>query len=149
MEAAFSTPNTSVEPQAASARATMERIARALGVTLEDTPDPLIAVVIDNRVAVNIAVHGERVAAFCRIADVSQMTSDAWVAMLAEAASWGFDGESARFAVMKPFVALLWSAPLAESADALIEPLQNVLSRAVEVARMVRRLAKASDAAEA
>jgi len=156
METEFSTFNTRIkapanrrEPGASAPRATMERIAQALGVTLDATPDPLIAVVIDNMVAVHVAVQGDRVAAFCRIAEVSQMTPGAWTAMLAEAANWGVDGEAARFAVMDPFVALLWSAPLATPASALIEQLHVVLSRAVEVARMVRKLATTSDLAEA
>lgn len=122
-----------------SPRDVMERISQRLGAVLGDSKEPILAFVIDNQVAVNVAVDGNRLSVFCRIADVSQMSPSAWVAMLTEAANWGVDGESMRFAVIDPFVALMWSEP-ATDPDAMLERLQLVMSRAVAVARMVRRL---------
>jgi hypothetical protein len=103
-----------------SPRDVMERISQRLGAVLGDSKEPILAFVIDNQVAVNVAVDGDRLSVFCRIADVSQMSPSAWVAMLTEAA-------------------LMWSEP-ATDPDAMLERLQLVMSRAVAVARMVRRL---------
>ncbi|HYS68177.1 MAG TPA: type III secretion system chaperone [Paraburkholderia sp.] len=122
-----------------SPRDVMAHMSQRLGAVLGDSQEPVLAFIIDNQVAVNIAADGDRLSVFCRIADVSQMSPKAWVAMLTEAANWGVDGESMRFAVIDPFVALMWSEP-ATDPDAMLERLQLVMSRAVAVARMVRRL---------
>jgi hypothetical protein len=156
MNTVINQPNTKVSkvtkvvqtPQNLSPREAMEQVARAFNATLDNTPEPLLALVVDDTVAVNISAHDGRLAAFCRIADVSQMTTDAWVGMLAEAANWGVDGEATRFTVLKPFVALMWSAPLTKSAAELLDELGVAMSRAVAVARMVRKLQKASDIPE-
>lgn len=120
-------------------RDVLAHISKRLGTALGDVEDPVLAFVVDDQVAVNIAPDGDRLSVFCHIADVSQMTPTAWAAMLAEAANWGADGESMRFAVIEPFVALLWSERATDS-EATFARLQLVVERAVAVARMVRRL---------
>jgi len=92
-------------------------------------------------VPLNVAPVGtDRIALFCHLADVPQMTPQAWTGMLSEATTWGIDGETMRFTVLDQFVALMWSFEPNLPTDELTARLRLVVERAVAVARMIRKL---------
>jgi len=123
-----------------SARGAMRHLAGLFGAVPNDNPETALALTVGDEVAVNIAAIDERMAVFCCVATVKDMTPDAWIGMLSESAQWGIDGEAMRFAVIEGLVALLWSAPLPLPADVLSARVREVLDRAVVVARMIRKL---------
>ena len=123
---------------AVSARACLEDLARVLGVELDDAPDAVLSLVVDEVLPVTVA-HGNhgRVALACNIAQVDELTHPAWVAALSTAAQWGLDGEALRFVVIDRYLMLLWTVLPGACVRGLIEQAEGVIARAREVQRML------------
>lgn len=106
--------------QKPSIRSGMESIARALKVELGRAPDAGLAVVINDRMAVNIAPGpDQQIAAFFQIAEVDRVSSKVWISALSEAASWGLDADAPRFVVLNRYLTLLWTTPARTEEDLL------------------------------
>jgi hypothetical protein len=123
---------------AVSARACLEDLARVLGVELDDAPDAVLSIVVDEVLPVTVA-HGNhgRVALACNIAQVDGLTQPAWIAALSTAAQWGLDGEALRFVVIGRFLMLLWTVRPGATVRALTEQAEGVIARAREVQRLL------------
>lgn len=98
----------------------MESIARALKAELGHAPDAGIAVVINDRMGVNIAPGpDQQITAFFQIAEANQVSSKVWISALSEAASWGLDGDAPRFVMLNRHLTLLWTTPARATEDLL------------------------------
>jgi hypothetical protein len=123
--------------QKPSIRSGMESIARALKVELGRAPDAGIAVVINDRMTINIAPGpNQQIAAFFQIAEASQVSSKVWVSALTEAANWGLDIDAPRFVVLNRYLTLLWTTP-ARTEEDLLARLHEKMATALALSNLV------------
>jgi hypothetical protein len=124
--------------QKPSVRDGMEAIARALKVELGRAPDAGIAVVINERMGVNIAPGlDQQITAFFQIAEANQVSSKVWISALSEAASWGLDGDAPRFVVLNRHLTLLWTTP-ARTEEDLLARLHEKIAVALALSDLVK-----------
>lgn len=119
-------------------RQCMETIATALGQPLSDAPDAGLALTV-NGMPVTIAPgRNDRIAVCCQIAEARELSPNVWISALSEAASWGLEGETQRFAVVDRYAVLLWT-PAPQPASELLPRLHEVFATALAVADLARR----------
>ncbi len=124
--------------QKPSVRDGMESIARALKVELGQAPDAGIAVVINDRMGVNIAPGpDQQITAFFQIAEASRVSSKVWIRALSEAASWGLDDDAPRFVVLNRYLTLLWTTPARTEGD-LLARLHEKIAVALALSDLVK-----------
>lgn len=119
-------------------RSSMETIAKALGHPLGKAPDAGLALTV-NDLPVTIAPgRNNRIAVCCQIAEARKVSPDVWISALSEAASWGLDGETMRFAVVDRYAVLLWT-PAPQPGSELLPRLYETFATALAVADLARR----------
>jgi len=124
--------------QKPSIRDGMESIARALKVELGQAPDAGIAILINDRMAVNIAPGpDQQITAFFQIAEANQVSGKVWISALSEAASWGMDGDAPRFVVLNRYLTLLWTTP-ARAPEDLLARLHEKIAVALALSDLVK-----------
>jgi hypothetical protein len=119
-------------------RSNLQAIADVLGVELGDAADAGLALTFNQLMPVTISPgRNDRLAVCFQIAEVSNTSHRVWVSALSEAASWGLDGETLRFAVVNRYFVLLWT-PAPMPPPTLVGLLYERIATAIALAQLAR-----------
>ncbi len=115
-------------------------IARALQLPADADPAQGLSFTIAGMpVCIEPTANG-RIAAFFKLGDVALVSVPVMVSLLADAAAWGSDGETLRYAVVADDFVLLWTpAPMASAA--LVEHWREVAATALSARALATRFA--------